>query len=53
MSRRLEELITVLLSMLAPDGVLAAQSNFLWVNILALVIIALVALACAVALKKS
>ncbi len=43
----------MLLSMLAPDGILAAQSNFLWVNILAVAVIALVAVACAVALKKS
>ncbi len=43
----------MLLSMLAPEGILAAESNFLWVNILALVIIGLVAVACAVALKKS
>ena len=40
----------MLLSMLQP---LAAQSNFLWINILAVAIIGLVALACAVALKKT
>jgi hypothetical protein len=49
----LEELMSMLLSMLAPEGTLAVQSNFLWVNILALVIVGLVAVACAVALKKS
>ncbi|MGH9009350.1 MAG: hypothetical protein ACRDYF_05805 [Acidimicrobiia bacterium] len=49
----MEELITVLLSMLSPEGILAAQSNFLWVNILAVAIIAVVAAACAAALKKT
>jgi hypothetical protein len=43
----------VLLSTLAPQGVLAAQSNFLWVNILMVAIIAVAAVAAAVALKKS
>lgn len=42
----------MLLSMFEPT-ILAAQSNFLWVNLLAIGIIAVVALACAVALKKS
>jgi hypothetical protein len=43
----------VLLSMLQPQGILAAESNFLWINILAVAIIGLVAVACAVALKKT
>jgi hypothetical protein len=42
----------VLLSIFEP-ATLAAQSNFLWINLLAIAVIALVALACAVALKKS
>jgi hypothetical protein len=42
-----------MLSTLVPPGVIAAQSNFLWVNILMVAIIALAALAAAVALKKS
>jgi hypothetical protein len=42
-----------MLSTLVPQGVIAAQSNFLWVNILMVAIIALAALAAAVALKKS
>jgi hypothetical protein len=49
----LEELITVLLSMLPPQEILAVQNNYLWVNILAIAIIGLVAVACAVALKKT
>jgi hypothetical protein len=40
------------LTLLAPHGILAAQSNFLWVNILAVAIIAVAAVAAAVALKK-
>jgi hypothetical protein len=48
-----EELISVLLSMLQPQGILAAESNFLWINILAVAIIGLVAVACAMALKKT
>ena len=51
-SRRFEELISVMPSMLA-SGALAAQSNYLWVNIMAIVVIGLVALGCAVALKKT
>lgn len=43
----------MLLSMLAPQGTLAAQSNFLWINIFAVAVIALVAVACAMALKKT
>jgi hypothetical protein len=42
-----------MLSTLIPQGVLAAQSNFLWVNILAVAIIALAFVAAAVALKKT
>jgi hypothetical protein len=38
---------------LSPSGILAAESNFLWVNILMVAIIAVAALAAAVALKKS
>jgi hypothetical protein len=49
----LEELITVLLSMLEPQGTLAVQSNFLWINLFAIAIIALVAVACLAALKKT
>ena len=48
-----EELITVLLSTLSAPGILAAESNFLWVNILAVAIIAVAAVAALVALKKS
>jgi hypothetical protein len=51
-SRQSEELISVLLSIFEP-ATLAAQSNFLWINILAVGIISLVAVACAVALKKT
>jgi hypothetical protein len=43
--------MSVLLSMFEPVTI-AAQSNFLWINLLAVAVIALVALACAVALKK-
>ena len=43
----------MLLSALSPQGVLAAQSNFLWVNILMVAIITVAAVAAAVALKKS
>jgi hypothetical protein len=39
--------------MLQPQGILAAQSDLLWINILAVAIIGLVAVACAVALKKT
>jgi hypothetical protein len=42
----------VLLSMFEP-ATLAVQSNFLWINMLAVAIISLVAVACAVALKKT
>ena len=42
----------MMLSTLEPQ-IIAAQSNFLWVNMLAIVIIGLVALGCAVALKKT
>ncbi len=42
----------MLLSMFEP-ATLAVQSNFLWINMLAVAIISLVAVACAVALKKS
>ena len=48
-----QKLISVLLSVLSPQGVLAAQSNFLWVNILMVAIIGMAAIAAAVALKKS
>ena len=41
------------LTALSPQGVLAAQSNLLWINMLAVAIISLVAAGCAVALKKS
>jgi hypothetical protein len=43
----------VLLSALSPQGVLATQSNFLWVNFLMVAIIGIAAVAAAVALKKS
>lgn len=43
----------MLLSALSPQGVVAVQSNFLWINILAVVIIAIAAIAAAVVLKKS
>jgi hypothetical protein len=43
----------VLLATLVPQGVLAAQSNFLWVNVLAVAIIGIAAVACAMALKKT
>lgn len=43
----------MLLSALSPQGVLATQSNFLWVNILAVAIIAIAAIIAAVVLKKS
>ena len=42
-----------MLSALSPEGILAAQSNFLWINMLAVAIIAIAATACAVALKKN
>ncbi len=42
----------MLLSMFEP-ATLAVQSNLLWVNLFAVAFIALVAVACAVALKKS
>ena len=42
----------VMLSTFSPQGTLAAESNFLWINILAVAIIAVAALAAAIALKK-
>ena len=42
----------MMLTALSPQ-VLAAQTNLLWINMLAVAIIGLVAMACAVALKKS
>lgn len=43
----------MLLSTLSPQGILAVQSNFLWVNILMVAIIGIAAVAAAVVLKKS
>ena len=40
-------------TLLAPHEILAVQSNFLWINMLAVAIISVVAVACAVALKKT
>ena len=48
-----QELIAVLLSILSWQGILAAQSNSLWVNILMVAIVAVAAVAAAAALKKS
>ena len=42
----------MLLSMFEP-ATLAVQSNFLWINLFAVAIITLVAVGCAVALKKT
>jgi hypothetical protein len=41
------------LTLLTPHEILAAQSNYLWINMLAVAIIAAAALACAMALKKT
>jgi hypothetical protein len=48
-----EELIMVMLSTLSPHGIVAAESNLLWINILMVAIIAAAAVAALVALKKS
>ena len=42
----------VMLSTLSPSGILAVESNLLWINILAVAIIAAAALAAAISLKK-
>jgi hypothetical protein len=49
----LEELMTMLLSTLTPHAILAVQSDYTWINIFAVAIIAVMAVGCAVALKKS
>jgi hypothetical protein len=46
-------LISVVFTALSPPTILAAQSNFLWVNMLMVAIIGLAAVAAAIALKKS
>jgi hypothetical protein len=40
-------------TLLVPHEILAAQSNYLWINMLAVAIIAVAAIAAAVALKKT
>jgi flagellar basal body-associated protein FliL len=42
-----------LLSTLSQHGILAAKSNYLWINIMVVAIVAVAAVAALVALKKS